>query len=34
MGVWDTAGALGIRVSLMGLLDGTDEFYDTKMGEM
>ena len=32
VGVWDTVGALGIPFSLMGLLDGKDEFYDTKMG--
>lgn len=32
VGVWDTVGALGIPFSLMGLLDGHDEFYDTKMG--
>ena len=31
-GVWDTVGALGIPFSLMGLLDGNDEFYDLKMG--
>lgn len=32
VGVWDTVGALGIPFSLMGLFDGKDEFYDTKMG--
>lgn len=32
VGVWDTVGALGIPFSMMGLLDGKDEFYDTKMG--
>ena len=32
VGVWDTVGSLGIPFSLMGLLDGKDEFYDTKMG--
>ena len=32
VGVWDTVGALGIPFSIMGLLDGRDEFYDTKMG--
>ncbi len=32
VGVWDTVGALGIPISVMGLLDGNDEFYDTKMG--
>jgi len=32
VGVWDTVGALGIPFSLMGLFDGRDEFYDTKMG--
>ena len=32
VGVWDTVGTLGIPVSIMGLLDGNDEFYDTKMG--
>ena len=32
VGVWDTVGALGIPVSLMGLLDRYDEYYDTKMG--
>ena len=32
VGCWDTVGALGIPFSLMGLLDGKDEFYDTKMG--
>lgn len=32
VGVWDTVGALGIPFSLMGLFEGRDEFYDTKMG--
>ena len=32
VGVWDTVGALGIPFSLMGLFEGKDEFYDTKMG--
>lgn len=32
VGVWDTVGSLGIPFSIMGLLDGRDEFYDTKMG--
>jgi uncharacterized protein (DUF2235 family) len=32
VGVWDTVGSLGIPFSLMGLLEGKDEFYDTKMG--
>jgi uncharacterized protein (DUF2235 family) len=32
VGCWDTVGALGIPFSLMGLFDGNDEFYDTKMG--
>jgi len=32
VGVWDTVGALGIPFSFLGLLDRTDEFYDTKMG--
>ncbi len=32
VGVWDTVGALGIPFSLMGLFDGDDEFYNTKMG--
>jgi len=32
VGVWDTVGALGIPLSLMGLFDRNDEFYDTKMG--
>ena len=32
VGVWDTVGALGVPVSLMGLFDRNDEFYDTKMG--
>ncbi|WP_026181531.1 DUF2235 domain-containing protein [Thioalkalivibrio sp. ALJ7] len=32
VGVWDTVGALGIPFSLLGLLDRTDEFYDTKLG--
>lgn len=32
IGVWDTVGALGIPFSIMGLFNGTDEFYDTKMG--
>lgn len=32
VGVWETVGALGIPSSVMGLLDGNDEFYDTKMG--
>ena len=32
VGVWDTVGALGIPLSLMGMFDSDDEFYDTKMG--
>jgi uncharacterized protein (DUF2235 family) len=32
IGVWDTVGALGIPFSVLGFLDGKDEFYDTKMG--
>ena len=32
IGVWDTVGALGIPLSFMGLFNGDDEFYDTKMG--
>ena len=32
VGVWDTVGALGIPFSVLGFLDGKDEFYDTKMG--
>ncbi|WP_018871920.1 DUF2235 domain-containing protein [Thioalkalivibrio sp. ALJ16] len=32
VGAWDTVGALGIPFSLLGLLDRTDEFYDTKLG--
>jgi uncharacterized protein (DUF2235 family) len=32
VGVWDTVGALGIPFSFLGLLDKTDEFYDTKIG--
>ena len=32
IGVWDTVGALGIPFSVLGFLDGADEFYDTKMG--
>ena len=32
IGVWDTVGALGIPFSVLGLFDGQDEFYDTKMG--
>ncbi len=32
IGVWDTVGALGIPLSLMGLFESHDEFYDTKMG--
>ena len=32
VGVWDTVGALGMPFSLMGLFDGKDEFYDTKLG--
>ncbi len=32
VGVWDTVGALGIPVSLMGMFDGNDEFYDNRMG--
>lgn len=32
VGAWDTVGALGIPFTLMGLLEGKDEFYDTKMG--
>lgn len=31
-GAWDTVGALGVPFSLLGLLDRTDEFYDTKLG--
>ena len=32
VGVWDTVGSLGIPFSLMGMFEGNDEFYDTKMG--
>ena len=32
LGVWDTVGSLGVPFSVMGLLDGNDEFYDTKVG--
>ncbi len=32
VGVWDTVGALGIPISLMGMFDGNDEFYDNRMG--
>jgi len=32
VGVWDTVGALGIPFSLLGLFDGKDEFYDSKLG--
>ncbi|MBP5981730.1 MAG: DUF2235 domain-containing protein [Halomonas sp.] len=33
IGVWDTVGALGIPLSLLGgLFNNEDEFYDTKMG--
>jgi uncharacterized protein (DUF2235 family) len=32
VGVFDTVGALGIPISLMGMFEGDDEFYDTKMG--
>ena len=32
VGVWDTVGALGIPFSVLGFLNGEDEFYDTKMG--
>ncbi len=32
LGVWDTVGSLGVPFSVMGLLDGSDEFYDTKVG--
>lgn len=32
VGAWDTVGALGIPFSVLGLLDRTDEFYDTKLG--
>ncbi|MBF9002508.1 DUF2235 domain-containing protein [Vibrio nitrifigilis] len=32
VGVWDTVGALGIPFGMLGLFDGKDEFYDTKMG--
>ncbi len=32
VGAWDTVGALGIPFSMLGFLDGKDEFYDTKMG--
>lgn len=32
VGVWDTVGALGIPLPFLGLLRGTDEFYDTKIG--
>lgn len=33
VGVWDTVGALGIPLSFLGLMDPSDEFFDTKMGE-
>jgi uncharacterized protein (DUF2235 family) len=32
LGVWDTVGSLGIPMSVMGILDANDEFYDTKIG--
>lgn len=32
VGVWDTVGALGVPVSLLGLFDRTDEFYDREIG--
>lgn len=32
VGVWDTVGALGIPISLLGLFDGSDEFYDNELG--
>lgn len=32
VGVWDTVGALGLPFSFLGLMDPSDEFYDTKMG--
>ena len=32
VGAWDTVGALGVPVALLGLFDRTDEFYDTKLG--
>jgi uncharacterized protein (DUF2235 family) len=32
IGVWDTVGALGIPLSIMGLFESHDEFYDSKMG--
>ncbi len=32
VGVWDTVGAMGIPISVLGLFDDEDEFYDTKLG--
>lgn len=32
VGVWDTVGAMGIPVRFLGLFEGKDEFYDTKIG--
>lgn len=33
VGAWDTVGALGVPISLLGLFDSDDEFYDTKLGD-
>lgn len=32
VGVWDTVGAMGIPLSVLGLFDNRDEFYDAKLG--
>jgi uncharacterized protein (DUF2235 family) len=32
VGAWDTVGALGVPFSVLGFMDRTDEFYDTKLG--
>ena len=32
IGVWDTVGSLGIPFSFLGLLDDSDQFYDTEIG--
>ncbi|MFN2288181.1 MAG: DUF2235 domain-containing protein [Chromatocurvus sp.] len=33
VGAWDTVGALGLPISVLGLFDSDDEFYDTKLGD-
>lgn len=32
VGAWDTVGALGMPISVLGLFDSDDEFYDTRLG--